>query len=152
MKKDIKCKAAVGGTDYDIRVERTGKKYDLYVDGKHCSRLFLADSGENQEIDVIIGGKVCQFVLYGDEPDLSVDGILQFAEWEYQKTRKFHRQTALWGGLMMILVGLLACYAWVGLTASGGGALGGWVSLVMSVGFTLIGIWLVLHSRKREEF
>lgn len=132
-------------------MERTGKRFDLYVDGQHCSQLWFTNSGDNQEVDVVIGGKVCQFVLYDDEPDLSVDGILQFAEWEYQKTRKFHRQTAFWGGLMMILVGLLACYAWVGLTASGEGVLGGWVSLVMSTGFTLAGIRLMLHSRKREE-
>ena len=137
MKKEIKCKAAVNGTVYEVRIARTSKKYDLYVDGEHCSELWLNRIEENQEKDVVIGGKRCQFVLYDDEPDLSVDGILQFAQWEQEKTQRFHKRAAFFGGLVMILVGLYATFVWVALTLSGVGPLFGKVGLVMIILFTL---------------
>lgn len=152
MKQEKKCKAVVNGTVHNIRIDRTSKKYNLYVDEEQYSELWLSASEENQEKDVLIDGKVCQFVLYDDEPDLAVDGILQFAEAEYQKTRRFHKRVAFFGGISMTLVGLMAFFFGVMFMIAGEGIFGGWLSIAMIAGFILAGIWLVLYSRKKEEY
>lgn len=155
MKKEVACRICIDGKQYQIAFRQNRTKFELYVDGKIAAHLNLTPDEENQEKDIQLGGKICQFVLYGDRPDLVVDGIMKYEEYREYKTQCFHRNVLLGLGAAQMLVGTFCGITWAAMQATGMYSVGGDMGLVFSLAFTTSGVLEVLlgirKSRKLRE-
>jgi hypothetical protein len=131
-------------------------RYELYVDGLMVAHLIQSPDAENQEKAVRIDGKDCQFVLYGDQPDLVVDGIMKCEEMREYQNQKFHRNVLIGLGFVQVIVGTFCGLIWSILQLSEVYSVGGFMGLVFSIAFTLSGVAEVLlglrKSRKLKEY
>ncbi len=141
----------VDGVRHEVRAQDRGNSFDVYVDEGFRFNI-KSDLNLNVEEDLTVGSKRCRFVVYEGIPDLSVDGILLNADAAIVRSEKRGKLLTLTGGIVMILVGLFAFYNWMALTAVGEAYFGGIFAPIFSLGFTGVGIWLVIQSRKKAAY
>lgn len=132
---------SVDGQKYLVQYQDKGNQYQLYANEELIDTIWKKhEIQEDLEQDVRIGGKVCQFVVYDGVPDLSVDGILLHAHADDIRQQKKNRRYDIFTGILMILVGTFAILSFTVLKLGGEEILGGWLALVMAIGFTLWGV------------
>ena len=151
MKKEITFNTTIEGKRYVIAFRQNRTKYELYVDGSLMANLNQSPDEENQEKDVKIGSKRCQFVLYGDSADLVVDGILKYEEYRELKNMKFHRNVLLGLGFAQILVGTFCALTWSAFQIAEMYSIGGGMGLVFSVAFTVAGVVEMLFGLRKQR-
>lgn len=152
-KKNLFWDVPVNGRYYRVQCVDNGSKFDLYVDEEYLTTVWKKhEIQEDLEQDIRISGKVCQFVVYDGEPDISVDGILLHAEEEYLHTMRKNRRYDILTGILMTIVGILAIFSFIVLKLGGEDIMGGWLALVMAVGFTAWGIWNLVSAIGRKIF
>lgn len=150
-KKNLVWDVPVEGTYYVVQCVDKGNKYDLYLDEEYLTTVWKKhEILEDIEQDIRIGGKVCQFVVYDGEPDISVDGVLLYAEEEYLYTMRKNRRYDIFTGFLMSIVGILAILSFIVLKRGGEEIMGGWFALVMAVAFTAWGIWNLFRAIFRK--
>lgn len=149
MKKEIKFQISIEGKPHTILFAQKRTKYELYVDEQPVSHIIQTPYEENVEKDVRIDGKLCQFVLYGDHPDLVVDGILKWEEFRELKNQVFHKNVLLGLGLAQILIGTFCGIIWMAFRMAGMYSVGGVMGLVFSVAFTVAGVVEVLFGLRK---
>ena len=150
MKKEQKWKTTINGTEYEILCTQSRTKYELYVDGQLCGQINKSIYEENMEKDVTIDGKVCQFVVYGDEPDLVVDGVLQGVEAQERKTARFHKIVLIGFGCAQIIIGTVGGFIWFMLKMTGTEFIGGVLALVGAFLFAAAGVFELLWGLRKK--
>lgn len=150
MKKEQKWNIVINDTRYQIMFAQRRTKFELYVDGELCSQIIKTNYEDNVEKDVKIDGKVCQFVVYGEDPDLVVDGIMMAADAQEQKTKRFHRNVLLLFGFAQIVIGTFAGYLWFTMTMAGQKVFGGVLALLGILVFTGAGVLELLWGVKKR--
>ena len=139
------------GESYLVQCVDKGNKYELYVDEALLTTVWKKQEiMEDLEQDIRIGGKLCQFVVYDGEPDISVDGILLHAQEEYLKAERRRRRYDVFTGILMTTVGVLAILSFAVLKLSGEEILGGWLALAMAVLFTAWGVYCLFSALFRK--
>lgn len=150
MKGEETWKISIDGTEHKVRFTQVRTKFELFVDDELCGRILKTNYEDNVEKDIVINGKICQFVVYGDEPDLVVDGVMQRVEAQMRKTDRFHKWTLIGFGIAQILVGTLAGALWFGMTMAGQKVLGGYLALLGVLIFTGAGVAELLYGLKHK--
>lgn len=150
MKKEYKGYATINGKERDILITQSRTRFELFVDERLMSQITKANYDDNVEKDVVIDGKVCQFVVYGEEPDVVVDGILQRADEQERKTALFHKSSLLILGMLQVILGTLGAFWWFLLSESGEEIIGGSLALVAAILFVITGIVEVIWGMKKS--
>lgn len=149
MSKYYRWKVPVEGKVYNLLCEENGSKYDLYLDDVHLVRAF-GSRGQQVEENVVIGGKVCQLVVYDYVPDICVDGILIGAAAEEVKAQKRSRRNKFILSALMIGVATLVMFSYSLMTLAGEPILGGVLTLVFAVGMAAAGVALLLSGLRQK--
>lgn len=151
MKKEQTYVVEINGNEHEILIAQSRTKYELLVDDQLACQINMTNYEDNVEKDVVIDGKVCQFVVYGDEPDLVVDGVMQIVEAKERNKTIFHKSVLMILGMIQILVGTLCIYFWFALTQAGDEFIGGNMGLVCAILFLAAGVVeFVLGLKKRH--
>ena len=151
-KKNLAWDVQVNGKYFLVQCVDKGNKYELFVDEAPLTTVWKKyEIREDIEQDIKIGGKVCQFVVYDGEPDICVDGVLLHAEEEYLYTLRKNRRYDILTGFLMTIVGILAILSFIVLKRGGEEIMGGWLALVMAVGFTIFGLVSLVMAFKKVE-
>lgn len=140
----------VEGREYLVRCETHKTVFDVYVDDELVLHMGKNTDGLDTERDIRVGGKVCQFVVYGGEPDLAVDGILQGVEASQHRAQRQGRWLKLFGGIAVLVVSTFAAFLWYAFEVSGQGIFGGWAALLMIIGFAVLGLWMMVSALKSK--
>ena len=138
----------VNGTVYHISCQRHGNQYDFTMDGESLYRLH-AEPEQMSEQNVIIGGKRCQVVVYEGVPDVVVDGILMGVDAAEKKSAKRRKLVSILVGILFIGIGLFAAFTYTAMTVTGQTVVGGVMSLFFGVMFFVVGIVLLVSTRKK---
>ena len=150
-KKNLAWNVPIDGKHYLVQCVDAGNKYELYVDEEHLTTVWKKhEIQEDIEQDIRVGGKVCQFVVYDHEPDISVDGVLLGAQEEFIRQERRNRRYDILTGILMTTVGILAILSFAVLKMGGEEIMGGWLALVMAVGFTAWGVWNLISAVTRK--
>lgn len=152
MKKEYQWNVTVDGESYCVRCVPMKTVFDVYVDDELVQKVaWQGNSREDTEENIKIGGKVCQFVVYDGEPDLSVDGILQGAEAAQRRIDLRNKLLKLFGGVIMTLVSSYAAFWWYVFQAAGEPVSGGIFALIGILAFVVAGILLVVSALKKKK-
>lgn len=150
MAKILEWDVPVNGTTYHITCQRRGNQYDFKMDGESLYRLY-AEPDQMSEQNVYIGGKRCQVVVYEGVPDVVVDGILMGVDAAEKKNAKRRMLISIVLGILFIGVGLFSAFTYTAMTVTGQPVVGGVMSLVFGMLFFVVGIILLLSTRKKEN-
>ena len=151
MAKDGIWNIRVDGTRHEILARDKGNSFDVYVDDEFRFNI-RSDINLDIEEDLTVGAKRCRIVVYRGVPDLAVDGILMSAEAEIRRAERRSRRFAMIGGLFMMLMGVVAIWAWTMIYASGERHFGGAGGAVFAAVMFAAGVWLVVRTMKRREY
>lgn len=155
MSKATKWTVCVDGEEYIVSCVTQKTVYDVYVDGEmaiQAPRKMRNDDTES-EYDLRIGGKRCQFVVYGGEPDVCVDGILLGAERQMEKQERTNRLLKMIGGMALILINTYAIFLWAAYRMTDDPVFGGYVAPILFAALICVGLWMLLSGlRKRKSY
>lgn len=152
MKKEYKWNVHVDDQCYLVRCEVFKTVFDVYVDDDLTARVGRNESdGLDTEVDVEVGGKTCQFVIYDGEPDLAVDGVLMGAERELQRRDLRYRLLMIFGGIAAAAMSAFAAFLWFVYEAAGDPIFGGYVTLTFIAIFGLCGLILLFFGLKPKK-
>ena len=149
MSKYYRWKVPIDGKQYDLYCEENGSKYDLYLDDVHLVRAF-GSRGQQVEENVVIGGKVCQLVVYDYVPDICVDGILVGAAAEEVMAQKRSRRNKMIIAALMMAVATLVIFSYFLMTMAGEEILGGVLTLVFAFLMAGVGVILLLSGLRQK--
>lgn len=150
-KKDLCWVVPDGNSECLVQCVDNGNKYELYADGDHLTTVWKKqDLQENIEQDIRVGETLCQFVVYDGVPDISLNGILLHADEEFLKQLRKNRRYDILTGVLMTTIGMLAIYFFIIMKLDGEEIMGGWLALVMAVGFTAWGFWTFVSALFRK--
>lgn len=149
MSKYYRWNVSIDGREYRLSCEENGSKYDLYLDDVHLIRVF-GNRGEQVEENIVIGGKVCQMVVYDYVPDICVDGILVGAAAEEVQAQKRSKLTKIVLALLMMAVATLVIFSYGLMTLAGEEILGGVMTLVFGIAMALLGAGLLLSGIRQK--
>lgn len=150
MAKIMEWEVPVDGTIYHVTCQRRGSQYDFRLDDEPLYRLY-ADPERMCEQDVRIGGKRCQVVVYEGVPDVVVDGILMGVDAAEKKNAKRRKVISILVGILFMCVGLFAAFTYAAMTIVGQPVVGGFISVIFGAMFFVVGIILILSTRKKEN-
>ena len=150
MAKDGIWNIRVDGTRHEILARDKGNSFDIYVDDEF---RFTVRSDINLDIeeDLTVGSKRCRIVVYRGVPDLAVDGILVNAEAQLVKAEQRNRRMTIFGGFLLMAMGVVAIWAWTMIYASGETHFGGFMGPVFAAAAFAAGIWLVIRTMRKRE-
>lgn len=153
MSKQLKWKVTVDGEEYSVECVTQKTVYDVYVDGEMALQAprKLRNDDTDSEYDLLIGGKCCQFVVYGGEPDVCVDGILLGAERQMQKQERNSRLLKMIGGMALILVNTYAVFLWTAFRLADDPIFGGYIAPILFAVLIGVGLWMLLSGLKRKK-
>lgn len=152
MKKNYQWKVNVDGETHIVHCETFKTVFDVYVDGDLVIRMPRRnEDGTDMEEEIRVGSKVCRFVVYDGEPDLSVDGLLQGAARDMARVELRNRILLLIGGIFTACVSTFAAYLWFVFDAAGERIFGGYLSLAFIAVFALGGLVMVFFALRRKK-
>lgn len=151
MAKDGIWNIRVDGTRHEILARDKGNSFDVYVDDEFRFNV-RSDINLDIEEDLTVGGKRCRIVIYRGVPDLAVDGILLNAEAEIVRADRRSRTVTILAGMFMMLLGVVAAWAWTIIYAGGETHFGGVGGIIFAAAMFLAGIWLVIRTMRKRDY
>ena len=151
MAKDGIWNIRVDGTRHEILARDRGNSFDIYVDEEFRFNV-RSDINLDIEEDLSVGTKRCRIVVYRGVPDLAVDGILQNAEAQLLKAERRNRLLTIGAGLFLMLLGVVAIWAWTMIYAVGETHFGGFMGPVFAALAFFAGVWLIIHTVKKRDY
>jgi hypothetical protein len=149
MAKDAIWNIRVDGTRHEILARDKGNSFDIYVDDEFRFNV-RSDINLDIEEDLTVGSKRCRVVVYRGVPDLAVDGILVNAEADILKAEQRNRRLTILAGMLMMLLGMVAAWAWTIIYAGGESHFGGVGGIIFAAVMFLAGFLLVVHTLKKR--
>ena len=151
MAKDGIWHIRVDGTRHEIIARDKGNSFDIYVDDEFRFKI-RSDINLDIEEDLTVGSKRCRVVVYRGVPDLAVDGILMSVEAQIRKAERRNRRFAITAGILMMLLSVVAIWAWTMIYASGETHFGGVGGPIFAAAMFAAGVWLVIRTVKKREY
>lgn len=151
MAKDVIWNIRVDGTRHEILARDKGNSFDIYVDDEFRFNI-RSDINLDIEEDLTVGTKRCRVVVYRGVPDLAVDGILLNADAQIVKAERRNRILTIAAGMFMMLLGVVAVWAWTIIYAGGESHFGGVGGILFAALMFLAGIWLVIRTMKKRDY
>lgn len=153
MGKQLKWKVSVDGEDYSVECVTQRTVYDVYVDGELMLQVprKLRNDDTDSEYDLRIGSKRCQFVVYGGEADLCMDGILLGAQRQLERQERNSRLLRMIGGMALILVNTYSIFLWTAYRLADDPIFGGYIAPILFSALIILGVWMLLSSRKKKK-
>lgn len=153
MAKELKWEVEIGGQKYLVRCVPQTSLFDVYVNEELAIRVprKMKHDDSDSEYDLRIGGKLCQFVIYGGKPDLCVDGILLGAQAELDYLDRRSRRRRFFAGAGLIVASTYAIFLWFIYELAGQPFFGGHVALILFFALIIVGIGLLLSVLKKKE-
>ena len=124
--------------------------FDIYVDEEFRFNV-RSDINLDIEEDLTVGSKRCRVVVYRGVPDLAVDGILMSMEAQIRKAERRNRRFAMIAGILMMLLSVVAIWAWTMIYASGETHFGGVGWAIFAAAMFAACVWLVIRTVKKRE-
>lgn len=141
----------VEGTRHEIEARDKGNSFDVYVDDQFRFSV-RSDINLDIEEDLTVGSKRCRIVVYRGVPDLAVDGILLNAEADMVRAERRSRIVTILAGMFMMLLGVVACWAWTIIYAGGESHFGGVGGIIFAGLMFLAGVWLVIRTMRKRDY
>jgi len=151
MAKDGIWNIRVDGTRHEILARDKGNCFDIFVDGDFRFKI-RSDINLDIEEDLTVGSKRCRVVVYRGVPDLAVDGILLNAEAALVKEERRNRRLAVSAGILLMVLGLVAIWAWTMIYAAGETHFGGFMGPVFAAAAFGAGVWLIIRTMKKRDY
>ena len=151
MKSQTLWNIRVDGTRHEVYAQDKGNSFDIFVDGEFRFNV-RSDINLDIEEDVTVGSKRCRIAIYRGVPDLIVDGILLNADAEIVRKEKQERLWTIIGGIFLILLGIVAMFAWILLKIGDIWYFGGWFGPIFAVLVTLAGVALLVWVLRKREY
>lgn len=149
MAKDGIWNIRVDGTRHEILARDKGNSFDIYVDDQFRFSV-RSDINLDIEEDLTVGSKRCRIAVYRGEPDLVVDGILLNAEAKLLKEERRNRRFTLLAGVLLMVLGVGAIWAWTLIYLSGETHFGGFMGPVFAALAFGAGVWLTIRSTRKR--
>ena len=150
MAKDGIWNIRVDGTRHEVLARDRGNSFDIYVDEEFRFNV-RSDINLDIEEDLSVGSKRCRIVVYRGVPDLAVDGILMNAEAQLLKNDRRNKRLTIFGGLLLMILGVIAMWAWTIIYAGGETHFGGFMGPVFAALSFGAGIALVIYTMKKRD-
>lgn len=153
MSKNAKWTLTVDGEGHVVECVIQKTVYDVYLDGELAIRAprKLKNDDTDSEYDLRIGSKLCQFVVYGGEPDLCADGILLGAQRQLDKQERNSRLFKMLAGMVLVLVNTLTLFLWMGYRLADDPIFGGYTAPILFVLLIGAGLWMLLSGLKKKK-
>ena len=151
MAKDVIWNVRVDGTRHEVLARDKGNSFDIYVDDEFRYNI-RSDINLDIEEELTVGTKRCRVVVYRGIPDLAVDGILLNADAQIVKAERRSRRLTILAGAFMMLLGVVAVWAWTIIYAGGESHFGGVGGILFAAVIFLAGIWLVIRTMKKRDY
>ena len=153
MAKELKWEVEIGCQKYLVHCVPQTSLFDVYVNEELAIRVprKMKHDDSDSEYDLRIGGKLCQFVIYGGEPDLCVDGVLLGAQRELDYLDRRSRRRRFFAGAGLIAASTYAIFLWFIYELAGQPFFGGYVALILFFALIIAGIGLLLSVLKKKE-
>lgn len=150
MAKEFTWDLRVEGTRHEVLARDRGNSFDIYVDEEFRFNV-RSDINLDIEEDLSVGSKRCRIVVYRGVPDLAVDGILMNAEAQLLKNDRRNKRLTIFGGLLLMILGVIAMWAWTIIYAGGETHFGGFMGPVFAALSFGAGIALVIYTMKKRD-
>ena len=150
MAKEFTWDLRVEGTRHEVLARDRGNSFDIYVDEEFRFNV-RSDINLDIEEDLSVGSKRCRIVVYRGVPDLAVDGILMNAEAQLLKNDRSNKRLTIFGGLLLMILGVIAMWAWTIIYAGGETHFGGFMGPVFAALSFGAGIALVIYTMKKRD-
>ena len=150
MAKEFTWDLRVEGTRHEVLARDRGNSFDIYVDEEFRFNV-RSDINLDIEEDLSVGSKRCRIVVYRGVPDLAVDGILMNAEAQLLKNDRRNKRLTIFGGLLLMVLGVIAMWAWTIIYAGGETHFGGFMGPVFAALSFGAGIALVIYTMKKRD-
>ena len=151
MARDAVWNIRVDGTRHEILARDRGNSFDIYVDDEFRFNV-RSDINLDIEEDLTVGTKRCRIVVYRGVPDLAVDGILVNAEAKLLKEEQRSRRMTVMAGMLLMILGVVAIWAWTMIYASGETHFGGFMGPVFAAGAFGAGVWLIVRAMRKRDY
>ena len=151
MARDAIWYLRVEGTRHEILARDKGNSFDIYVDDEFRFNV-RSDINLDIEEDLTVGTKRCRIAVYRGVPDLAVDGILMSAEAQIRKAERRSKRLTIAAGMLMMVLGVVAIWAWTMIYASGQTHFGGFMGPVFAAAAFAAGIWLIIRTMKKRDY
>ena len=151
MAKDGIWRIRVDGARHEILARDKGNSFDIYVDDEFRFNI-RSDINLDIEEDLTVGSKRCRMVVYRGVPDLAVDGILLNAEAQILKEDRRSRILTICAGMLLMVLGIAAAWAWLLIYANGETHFGGVGGAIFAAVAFFAGIWLIIRAMKTREY
>ena len=151
MAKDVIWNIRVDGTRHEICLKDRGNSFNVYVDGDFRYQI-RSDINLDIEEDLTVGTKRCRVCVYRGVPDLAVDGILINADEKIRKEDRRNRILAILAGILMLILGTTAAWAWTFIYASGQTHFGGLMGPVFAAAMFAAGVWLIVRTIRKKGY
>ena len=150
MAKEFTWDLRVDGTRHEVLARDRGNSFDIYVDEELRFNV-RSDINLDIEEDLSVGSKRCRIVVYRGVPDLAVDGILMNAEAQLLKNDRRNKRLTIFGGLLLMVLGVIAMWAWTIIYAGGETHFGGFMGPVFAALSFGAGVALVIYTMKKRD-
>ena len=150
MAKEFTWDLRVEGTRHEVLARDRGNSFDIYVDEEFRFNV-RSDINLDIEEDLSVGSKRCRIVVYRGVPDLAVDGILMNAEAQLLKNDRRNKRLTIFGGLLLMVLGVIAMWAWTIIYAGGETHFGGFMGPVFAALSFGAGVALVIYTMKKRD-
>lgn len=150
MAKEFTWDLRVDGTRHEVLARDRGNSFDIYVDDEFRFNV-RSDINLDIEEDLSVGSKRCRIVVYRGVPDLAVDGILMNAEAQLLKNDRRNKRLTIFGGLLLMVLGVIAMWAWTIIYAGGETHFGGFMGPVFAALSFVAGVALVIYTMKKRD-
>jgi len=151
MGKNYSWTVRVEGTRHEVEARDKGNSFNIFVDDEFRYAI-RSDINLDIEEDLSIGGKRCRMVVYRGVPDLAVDGILLNADAELVRKEKQSRNLTLLAGVFLIVLGIVAAWAWTIIYANGETHFGGFMGVVFAAAAFFAGVWLITRTLRKRVY
>lgn len=151
MAKEYVWNIRVEGTRHEICLKDKGNSFDVYVDEEFRYNV-RSDINLDIEEDLTVGTKRCRVVVYRGVPDLAVDGILLNADADIRKADHRNRILAFLAGLLMMVLSVVAIWAWTFIYASGESHFGGIGGPIFAAAMFAAGVWLIIRTIRKRGY
>lgn len=151
MKNEFIWNIKVDGVRHEVYLTDRGNSFDVFVDGEFRFNV-RSDINLDIEEDVTVGSKRCRVAVYRGVPDLIVDGILLNADAEIVRKEKQERLLTILAGIFLIVLGVVAMFAWILLQLGNIWYFGGWFGPIFAVLVTVVGMGLLIWVLRKREY
>ncbi len=151
MAKEYVWNIRVEGTWHEICLKDKGNSFDVYVDEEFRYNV-RSDINLDIEEDLTVGTKRCRVVVYRGVPDLAVDGILLNADADIRKADRRNRILAFLAGLLMMVLSVVAIWAWTFIYAGGESHFGGIGGPIFAAAMFAAGVWLIIRTIRKRGY